>query len=106
MPDDGVTMSQSPTGTLIDEHGRRYKLDRNGRKFILDRKLNTARGGTAYITDRELAERWGLSDVTIWRQRRRGELPPSERISPGRKATRLSVIEAIEAKRAAEANRD
>ena len=69
----------------------------------LGRRRRVSGGGTAYLTDREIATRWGLSLTTIWRMRRRGDLPPAERISPGRVATRLAVIEAIEAERATEA---
>jgi predicted DNA-binding transcriptional regulator AlpA len=66
----------------------------------LGRRRRVSGGGTAYLTDREIATRWGLSLTTIWRMRRRGDLPPAERISPGRVATRLAVIEVIEATRA------
>jgi predicted DNA-binding transcriptional regulator AlpA len=69
----------------------------------LGRRRRISGGGTAYLTDRELAARWGISTVTLWRMRRRGDLPRPERLSPRRVATRLAIIEAIEAARAAEA---
>jgi predicted DNA-binding transcriptional regulator AlpA len=72
----------------------------------IGRRRRVSGGGLAYLSDAELASRWGVSPVTLWRMRTRGELPRPERISPGRVATRLTVIEAIEAARAAAADRD
>lgn len=56
----------------------------------------------AYISRRRLAEITGLSDTTIWRSVRRGDLPRPVRLSPGRVAWPAGVIEAWLASRAAE----
>ena len=45
------------------------------------------------IRPRELAERIGLSLATIWRLRRRGELPEPLRLSPGCVGWRASDID-------------
>ena len=37
-----------------------------------------------YISPRLLKERLGLSEATLWRMRRRGELPEPVHLSPGR----------------------
>jgi prophage regulatory protein len=46
------------------------------------------------IRPRELAARIGLSLATIWRLRRRGDLPDPIRLSPGCVGWRTSDIEA------------
>ena len=45
------------------------------------------------LRPRELAERIGLSLTTLWRLRRRGELPEPLRLSPGCVGWRASDIE-------------
>jgi prophage regulatory protein len=45
-----------------------------------------------YISPREFRQITGLSDPTIWRMRRRHELPEPVRLSPGRVAWRASTI--------------
>lgn len=44
------------------------------------------------IRPRRLAERLGVSTTTLWRMRRRGELPEPVQISRGAKAWRESTI--------------
>ena len=45
------------------------------------------------LRPRELADRIGLSLATLWRLRRRGDLPEPIRLSPGCVGWRLSDIE-------------
>ena len=45
-----------------------------------------------YISPRQLQELTGLSEPTLWRLRKRGELPEPIRLSPGRVAWPESVI--------------
>lgn len=52
-----------------------------------------------YIRVNQLAKRWGCSDMTLIRMRRRGTLPEPTRISPGIIGWRSDIIEAIEAER-------
>jgi prophage regulatory protein len=51
-------------------------------------------GSNRIIRPRELAERIGLSLATIWRLRRRGDLPDPIRLSPGCVGWRISDIDA------------
>jgi prophage regulatory protein len=44
------------------------------------------------ISPRQLRDITGLSDPTIWRMRRRGDLPQPIQLSPGRVAWRADVI--------------
>jgi prophage regulatory protein len=46
------------------------------------------------LRPRELAERIGLSLATLWRLRRRGDLPEPIRLSPGCVGWRASEIDA------------
>ena len=52
------------------------------------------------LRPRELADRVGLSLATLWRLRRRGDLPEPIRLSPGCVGWRTSDIEAWLAARA------
>jgi len=52
------------------------------------------------IRPRELADRIGLSLATLWRLRRRGDLPEPIRLSPGCVGWRTSDIDAWLAARA------
>ena len=45
-----------------------------------------------YLSPRQLQELTGLSEPTLWRMRRRGELPEPVRLSPGRVAWPENVI--------------
>ena len=63
-------------------------------------RRHVSRGGTAFITSREVADLTGLSEMTLWRMRRRGEMPEPVRLSPGRIAWRRGVIEQWLAERA------
>ncbi len=45
------------------------------------------------IRPRELADKIGLSLATIWRLRKRGDLPEPIRLSPGAVGWRLSAID-------------
>lgn len=47
---------------------------------------------TRFISPTELAGLTGLSLVTIWRLRKRGELPEPARLSPGRVGWPVTVI--------------
>ena len=47
---------------------------------------------TRYISPRQLQDLTGLSEPTLWRLRRRGELPEPVRLSPGRVAWPEDVI--------------
>ena len=59
-----------------------------------------------FLRPRALAARWGCSEVTLWRMRRRGELPEPTRLSAGMVGWRSDIIEALEAQRTpAEAER-
>jgi len=51
-------------------------------------------GSDRIIRPRELTERIGLSLATIWRLRRRGDLPEPIRLSPGCVGWRTSDIDA------------
>jgi prophage regulatory protein len=44
------------------------------------------------ISPRQLRDITGLSDPTLWRMRRRGDLPQPIQLSPGRVAWRADVI--------------
>ncbi len=46
------------------------------------------------LSRRELAEKLGISETTIWRYGRAGLLPPPIRLGPGRVAWQSSAIEA------------
>jgi prophage regulatory protein len=46
------------------------------------------------LRPREVAERLGLSVTTVWRLRKRGELPPPIRVSPGAVGWRADEIDA------------
>ena len=61
----------------------------------------TARNRIQFLRPRTLADRWGCSTTTLWRQQRRGNLPAPTRLSPGVVGWRSDVIEAIEAARGA-----
>jgi predicted DNA-binding transcriptional regulator AlpA len=56
------------------------------------RRRGPSRGGSEYVTPREVREITGLSEVTQWRRRRAGSMPPLVTLSPGRKAYRRSVF--------------
>lgn len=47
-----------------------------------------------YVSPAQLVASTGLSDATLWRMRRRGDLPEPVRLSPGRVAWPESVIRA------------
>jgi predicted DNA-binding transcriptional regulator AlpA len=55
---------------------------------------------TRYVSPRQLQELTGLSEPTLWRMRRRGELPEPVRLSPGRVAWPEDVIRTFLAGRA------
>jgi len=61
---------------------------------------NLTKASDRIIRPRELAERIGLSLATIWRLRRRGDLPEPIRLSPGCVGWRTSDIDAWLANRA------
>ncbi len=52
-----------------------------------------------YLTDRQVAERYGVSRTTIWLWKRKGDFPKAVRLSAGMTRWRLSDIEAWEASR-------
>lgn len=54
---------------------------------------------TRFMRGAELARRWGCSQMTLLRMRRRGTLPEPTRLSPGVVAWRLDIIEALERER-------
>ncbi|MGE0450211.1 MAG: helix-turn-helix transcriptional regulator [Vicinamibacterales bacterium] len=56
------------------------------------RTPSTAPALTRYISPRALMDATGLSEATLWRLRRRGELPEPVRLSPGRVAWPEDVI--------------
>lgn len=56
--------------------------------------LERADDGIQIVSPQQLRERTGLSLPTIWRMRRRGDLPPPIRLSPGRIGWRADVIAA------------
>ena len=55
-----------------------------------------------YLTDLQLAERYGISRNSVWRLSRTGELPAPVNLFKATTRWRLSEIEAFEAERAAE----
>jgi len=52
-----------------------------------------------YVSDAQLAERYGVSRSTIWRWVARDLLPPPEQLSPGTTRWRLDEIERRDAER-------
>ena len=54
-----------------------------------------------YFSDKQLAERFGVTRSTIWRWARGGDFPQPVSLSPGCKRWRLSDVEAWEAAREA-----
>ena len=48
---------------------------------------------TIYITDREVAARYGVSRPTVWRWLREQHLPQPETIGPNTKRWRVSTLE-------------
>ena len=45
-----------------------------------------------YVSDRFLAERYGVVRSTIWKWKAEGRLPPPEQLSPGITRWRLDII--------------
>lgn len=52
-----------------------------------------------YISDRKVAERYGVTRQTVWRWVRTGDFPAPVSLSPGCTRWRLSEVEAWEAQR-------
>jgi hypothetical protein len=48
-----------------------------------------------YVSDEQLCELFHCSKVSLWRMRRRGELPPPIRLTPGKNSTRVEVVRAV-----------
>jgi predicted DNA-binding transcriptional regulator AlpA len=65
--------------------------------------ISPAAARQRYLTYRQLAERQQKSLTTIWRQVKRGELPPPVHLSKGRVGFPVDLIEAWEAARLADA---
>ncbi|KAB8180171.1 AlpA family phage regulatory protein [Lysobacter maris] len=53
-----------------------------------------------YLSDRDLAVRYGINRATVWRWSDAGTLPQPVKLSPGCTRWRLSDIQAFEADRA------
>ncbi len=64
-------------------------LDCMGHDFA----LNSNQPQDSILRPRELSSRIGLSLATLWRLRRRGDLPEPIRLSPGCVGWRTSVID-------------
>lgn len=60
----------------------------------LGRRRRVSGGGTDFLSDREICARQGFSLMTLYRMRRKGQFPQAVQISPGRKATPVSVYDA------------
>ena len=56
--------------------------------------FNSSQSGDRILRPRELANHVGLSLATVWRLRRRGDLPEPIRLSPGCVGWRSSVVDA------------
>jgi len=69
----------------------------------VDHQLTNGHNDDAFISPRQLAERWHVSLPTLWRETKRGRLPKPIRICAGTVRWRLGTIRAIEAAREAEA---
>ena len=57
---------------------------------------------TPYITDNQVAERYGVSRTTPWRWAAEGSFPKPYKLSPGCTRWKLSEVESWEADREAE----
>lgn len=51
---------------------------------------------TQYLSDRDLANRYGVSRATIWRWMQRGRLPPPRKIAENTTRWRLDEVEAAD----------
>lgn len=56
-----------------------------------------------YLSDKQLALRYGVSRPTIWRWVKEGDLPSPIKLGPGSTRWKLSEVEDWEKKRQAEA---
>lgn len=56
----------------------------------------------SFVTDNDLAERYKVSRVTVWRWARQGRLPAPIKLAPATTRWRLSEIEKWETERAQE----
>ena len=56
-----------------------------------------------YLSDKQLALRYGVSRPTIWRWVKEGDLPSPIKLGPGSTRWKLSEVEEWEQKRQAEA---
>ena len=53
------------------------------------------------VSPKQLARALGIGTVTLWRMRRRGEIPQPDRITPGRSSWPLSTAQRVIAERQA-----
>ena len=75
-------------------------LSRRVSLYFVSTPKQPASSISRYISPRQLQAATGLSEATLWRLRRRGELPEPVRLSPGRVAWPEPVITAWLASRA------
>jgi predicted DNA-binding transcriptional regulator AlpA len=59
-----------------------------------------------YLSDKDLAERFGVTRTTVWRWTAEGLLPEPVKIGPNTTRWRLADVQAFEAMRAQEAAAD
>ena len=60
-----------------------------------------AKGALVYLTDKQVAARFGVSRITIWRWASDLDFPAPVKLSPGATRWRLADVEAWEATRRA-----
>jgi predicted DNA-binding transcriptional regulator AlpA len=90
--------NQTITGTHMPNHTPSATV-----RPVFNNEPSLITATVRYISPRELCIITGLSQPTIWRMRRRGELPEPTRLSPGRVGWRDAVIESWLAGRSTEA---
>lgn len=48
-----------------------------------------------YVSDEQLCTLFNCGKVTLWRMRRRGDLPRPVRLTPGKNSTRVEAVRAM-----------
>jgi predicted DNA-binding transcriptional regulator AlpA len=61
-------------------------------------------GGVVYLSAAQLAARYGVHIVTVWRWAQAGRLPQPVRLAPGTTRWRKEEIEACDAKRTSDSD--
>ena len=73
--------------------------DREREKNRIAKRQRRSASQKKYLTDLDLAERWGCSRDTIWRWNRLHSIPPPTRLGPNCTRWRLDRIEEWEDER-------